>query len=363
MTEELLAWNVGTFGTRAICERPFACYKTQRTLPRNTIMRYAVVGFGHHGEKVAQAFASAQTAELTGICTGSAGKLSTLRARYPETKISSSYEDFLRDPDIDVIYLCLPNHLHVPRALEALESGKHVLCEKPCALTESDARSLLTRATAAGKIVREAFMYRFHPQHALVRELLAEGSIGSPRLFVGHFHYSLNDPTNIRLRSECGGGGLNDVGCYLFDVLELLFREPVARLSGSWRIHPDFGVDTVASLQATLESGLVAHLTSGCELPRANWYAIHGTAGSLRVRSAFRAEPNQKAVIELERTDGKTELITVAPAHQLALQLDAFSREAWGDSAPPLVWSDVLRNARLLEKGAEACRTGKTLVL
>src|ERR1041385_6581740 len=125
-----------------------------------------------------------------------------------------SYEELLADPEVDAVYNPLPNHLHVPWSIRAAEAGKHVLCEKPIALSAKEARELLEVRDRTGVLIGEAFMVRTHPQWHAVRSLIAGGRIGDLRLIVGHFSYGPRRPEDIRTRPEWGGGALLDIGCY-----------------------------------------------------------------------------------------------------------------------------------------------------
>src|SRR4051812_20975729 len=158
-------------------------------------------------------------------------------------KAYGSYEDLIADPDIDAIYNPLPNHLHVPWSIRAAEAGKHVLCEKPLALSAAEVRELIAVRDRTGVVIAEAFMVRTHPQWRGVRDLVREGRIGELRLVTGHFSYYRVDPADVRNRVEWGGGALLDVGCYPITMSRWLFgAEPLA-VAGMLERDPVLGVD------------------------------------------------------------------------------------------------------------------------
>ena len=177
--------------------------------------RMAIIGVGMISTKaMIPGIRQAKTAELTALGTSSREKAQALSAKHGVDRCYSSYQQLLEDPGIDGVYIGLPNHLHKEWTLKALAHGKHVLCDKPLGMDLAEAREMEAAARAAGRVLMEGFMYRFHPQHALVKELIRKGAIGRVFLFEAHFHYFMEDPDNIRLKRETGGGGLYDVGCY-----------------------------------------------------------------------------------------------------------------------------------------------------
>src|SRR6184192_72444 len=158
-------------------------------------------------------------------------------------KAYGSYEELLADPEIDAIYNPLPNHLHVPWSIKALQAGKHVLCEKPIALTSAEAQTLLDVARQYPHLkVMEAFMYRFHPQWQRAHQLVSEGKIGTLRTIHTFFSYYLNDPLNVRNRADSGGGGMLDIGCYTVSVARFIFGSEPRRVFGIVEFDPQFKV-------------------------------------------------------------------------------------------------------------------------
>jgi len=323
---------------------------------------FGILGFGRHAEKTAAAFSRCAHCRLTAIGSSSHEKFSSLEKKYPNVKFCS-YEELLSLPDLDAVYIALPNSLHEEWTLKALRGDKHVLCEKPLCVSKEQLDRLEEAFHETLPNFHLGFMYRFHPQHNWVKEFIAKGQLGTPHLFEAHFHYFLQDTTNIRLQQSLGGGALLDVGCYLFDCVDFLFDTSVRTISGQWNIHALTGTDTSSHFQLLYENGLTAHLTCGTSLTRANTYSIYGSEGTLVVRNAFRVEPKQRTVIELSRVDGSVEHIQFDGVDQAALQFDAFSKRAnkQADGTESHKFTDGVTNMKILLAAQLACSSGEKI--
>ena len=205
-------------------------------------IRWGVLGAAKIAtEKVIPAMQRGQWSEVTAIASRDLEKARAAAAKLGIAKAYGSYEELLADEDIDAIYNPLPNHLHVPWTIKAAERGKHVLCEKPIALSADEARQLLAVRDRTGVKIQEAFMVRTHPQWLAVKELVSSGRIGEVRAMLGAFSYTNRDPANIRNRPELGGGALMDIGCYLVNTSRFIFgREPL-RVTGAIAARPRHG--------------------------------------------------------------------------------------------------------------------------
>src|SRR5213080_1450875 len=180
--------------------------------------------------------------EIAAIASRSPEKAQAAAAQLGIPKAYGSYEELLADPEIDAIYNPLPNHLHVPWSIKALQAGKHVLCEKPIALTAAEAQQLADVAKQYPHLkVMEAFMYRFHPQWQRTRQLVADGAIGEVRAIQTFFSYFNVDPQNVRNIAEAGGGALMDIGCYGVSVARFIFGREPARVIALSERDPAFG--------------------------------------------------------------------------------------------------------------------------
>lgn len=240
-----------------------------------------------------------------------------------------SYEELLADPDIEAVYNPLPNHMHVEWTARAARAGKHVLCEKPIALSASDAEALIAVQRETGRLVGEAFMIRYHPQWRQAREWVRSGRIGELSSVQIAFSYFNRDATNIRNRKDAGGGALYDIGCYAVNASRYLFgREPV-RATALIERDAEFGTDR-------LSSGLVdyggAHLTFTCSTQAVAYQRVNafGTRGRIEIEIPFNAPDDRPCRIFLDdgsSLNGSSAEVTTFPvADQYHLQSEAFSR-------------------------------------
>src|ERR1700732_4675515 len=192
-------------------------------------VRWGILGAAKIGtQKVIPAMQRGAHAEVAGIASRDLDKARKAAADLKIPKAYGSYEELLADPEIDAIYNPLPNHLHVPWSIRAAEAGKHVLCEKPIALSVEEARELIRARDAHRVKIGEAFMARTHPQWLRVKELTDSGAVGELRTISGFFSYFNRDPQNIRNRPEMGGGAVMDIGCYPITLSRMIVgREPL----------------------------------------------------------------------------------------------------------------------------------------
>ena len=203
-----------------------------------------------------------------------------------------SYEELLRDPEVEAVYNPLPNHLHVPWTLKALEAGKHVLCEKPLSLSAEEAMPLIAARDRAGVKVGEAFMVRTHPQWLRTREITASGEIGTLRSIAGHFSFFNRDAFNIRNVAEWGGGGLMDIGCYPITTSRFVFGEEPRRVMGLVERDPDMKIDRLTSAILDFPSGH-SIFTCSTQLVPYQRMQFFGTKCRLEVEIPFNA-PNDR---------------------------------------------------------------------
>lgn len=237
------------------------------------------------------AFMNAKNADVKAIATGShLTKANELAAQFEIETVYESYEALLADPKIDAVYIPLPNHLHKQWVIEAAKKGKHVLCEKPAALTMEDTVEMIQVCEEHEVLFMEAFMYRFHPQHARVKELIKRGEIGEVTYMTASFSFYLEEERrvgSIKMRRETGGGSIYDVGCYGIHAIRMILeREPE-----SVHIHPTidekYGIDTAAVGQLTFKDGFQATFDCSFNAAMRHEYRIHGTEGSIIVPRAF----------------------------------------------------------------------------
>ena len=268
-----------------------------------------------------------------------------------------SYEELLADPEIDVIYNPLPNHLHVEWSARAARAGKHVLCEKPVALDAREAETLLAAQRESGKRVSEAFMVRYHPQWRQAKAWIAEGRIGDLVAVQTAFSYFNRDAGNIRNRKDVGGGALYDIGCYAVNTSRYLFGREPQRAVALLERDPEFGTDRLVS--GMLDFG-DAHLTFMCSTQAVPYQRVNafGTRGRIEIEIPFNAPANAPCRMFLDDGSvlggstlpgGSAELTSFPVVDQYHLQSEAFSRAIRTGAAPENGIADAVLNMRVID--------------
>lgn len=263
-------------------------------------------------------------------------------------KAYGSYEELLADPDIDAVYNPLPNHLHVPWSVKALEAGKHVLCEKPLALTGAEAQSLLDAAKKHPRLkIMEAFMYRHHPQWVRAKKMVADGKIGTLRTVQSFFSYYNDDPTNIRNMADIGGGGLMDIGCYNISLSRFIFGKEPERVAGIVEYDPKLRTDRLASGIMDFGNG-TATWTCSTQLVPYQRVNIFGTEGRIEIEIPFNAPPDRPCIMWYE-AKGKIQEIKLPTTDQYTVQGDLMSQAIIKDLPVPTPLQDGVNNMRVIE--------------
>ncbi len=272
-----------------------------------------------------------------------------------------SYEALLADPDVDAVYVPLPNHLHVPWSVRAAAAGKHVLCEKPIACTAAEARELLAARDRAGVLVGEAFMVRTHPQWLRVRELVAAGRIGELRLVHGHFSYYRRDPDDVRSKPEYGGGVLLDIGCYPVTLSRWLYGAEPLEVAAVLERDPEFRVDRLVSALLRFPAGQASFTVAG-QAAHHQRMQLLGTTGRIEVEIPFNPPPDHRARVFVD--DGRDlrgagiETVTFEPVNQFTLQGDRFSEAVRGRGPVPVPLEDAVANMAVLDALFRSADTG-----
>jgi D-xylose 1-dehydrogenase (NADP+, D-xylono-1,5-lactone-forming) len=268
-----------------------------------------------------------------------------------------SYEAMLEDPDLDAVYISLPNTMHREWSIRSLEAGKHVICEKPFSKRPDDVEAAFDAAERTGRLLTEAFMYRHNPQTAKLVELVREGAVGELRIARSAFSYSLYDTENIRLRTDVDGGSLMDVGCYCVSGSRLLAGEPES-VSGQAYIGPS-GTDWVFTGTMRFAGDVHALFDCGTCLPNRDELEAIGTEGSLFLDDPWHANT---AVIELRR-DGGTERIELDPVDSYRLELENLADAIAGEAPLLLGREDALGQARTIEALFRSAESGDVVRL
>ena len=308
-------------------------------------------------EQVIPAMQAGEYTEITAIASRNLGKAQATAERLGIPKAYGSYEELLADPDVDAIYNPLPNHLHVSWSIKALEAGKHVLCEKPIALSAAEGQQLVDVARQHPDLkVMEAFMYRHHPQWQKARELVVTGQIGDLRAIHTTFSYFNDDPDNIRNMADIGGGGLMDIGCYPISLSRFIFDAEPRKVVGTLEYDPNFGTDRFASAVLEFERG-TATFSCSTQLSDYQRVLILGSEGWVEIEIPFNAPIDRPTKIWHQRA-GKVEEITFGICSQYTIQGDLMSQAILQDTAVPTPIEDSVANMKVIDAIIESDKTG-----
>lgn len=308
--------------------------------------------------KVIPALLKCERVTVAAIASRDQVKAYEIAGRFGVTKVYGSYEELLADPEIDVVYNPMANHLHVPWSIKALEAGKHILCEKPIGLSSAEARQLLDASRQRPKLkVMEAFMYRHHPQWGRAKRLVEEGKVGQLRTIHSFFSYFNADPDNIRNKSEIGGGGLMDIGCYNISLSRFIFDREPKRVLGVLDYDPRFKTDRLASGILDFGSG-TATFTCSTQLASYQRVNIFGDAGRIEIEIPFNAPPDRPCKMWHETSAGVEE-IAFDICDQYTIQADLFSLAVINDTPVPTPLEDAVANMKVIEAVVESGGSAK----
>jgi len=275
--------------------------------------------------------------------------------------VHGSYEALIADPAIEAIYNALPNHLHVPYTVMAAKAGKHVLCEKPIALTADEAHAL--RGVADRALIMEAFMVRFHPQWQRAREWLRDGRIGELATVQMAFAYNNPDPANIRNQADIGGGGLYDIGCYAIVAGRYFFDGEPTRGVALIDRDPAFGTDRLTSALVDFGEGRRLDFTVSTQLAPHQRIQLLGTKGRIELHIPVNAPQGAKTRLSIDDASSLegTGIVTdvVPESDQYMLQGEAFSRAVRGEIPLPYGVDDAIANMRVIDALFRSERSGR----
>ena len=296
-----------------------------------------------------------QRGEVVAIASRDANVARRVADELSIPRAHGSYEALLADPEVDAVYIPLPNHLHLEWTLAAARAGKHVLCEKPIALTSADARRMVDGAAEAGVHLMEAFMYRLHPSWVAVRDLVAAGRIGRLQTVQSWFSYYNDDPRNIRNIADAGGGALMDVGCYAINLSRMLFRAEPERVEAAILRDPDMDIDVLTSGLLVFPGGGTATFTCSTRSESDQRVHVYGTEGHISVGIPFNIPPDRPTHVFVTQGGDppvapNVERLTFETADPYGVETDAFA-DAVLDGAPlPTPPEDAVANMRVIER-------------
>ena len=305
-------------------------------------------------EKVIPGIKKAGRCQVSAIASRDADQARAVADTLAIPKAHGSYEALLSDGDVDAVYIPLPNHLHAEWTIAAARAGKHVLCEKPLALSATDAQHMVEVCASEGVRLMEAFMYRLHPSWVAVRELVASGRIGRLRTVQSWFSFFNDDPRNIRNILEYGGGALMDIGCYSVNLSRMLFDGEPVRVVASVTRDPVTGVDVLTTAILGFEDG-VATFTCSTRVEPDQRVHVYGTEGRISIGIPFNIPPDRTTEVFVTAggdlpVNPDTEVMTFGPADQYAIEAEQFARAVLDGEPTPIPPEDAVANMRVIER-------------
>jgi predicted dehydrogenase len=326
-------------------------------------VRFGVIGTAKIAiQKVIPAMQQSEHCRIVAIASREGARAQAAADALGIPRAYGSYAELLQDPEIEAVYNPLPNHLHVPVSIEAAAAGKHVLCEKPIALTIEEARRLVAARDHAGVLIQEAFMVRDHPQWLRARELVRAGEIGELRVVQGSFSYMNVDPANVRNQAGIGGGGLYDIGCYPIVTSRFLFEAEPTRVASQIEYDPNFETDRLASVLLQFPAGQALFCCSTQLVPYQRMQIL-GTHGRIEIEIPFNAPPDRPCRIFVDDGaqlgDASARLETFDVINQYTLQGDLFARAIREGTPLAFPLEDAVANMRVLDAIFRAGRSGR----
>ncbi len=321
-------------------------------------LRWGVLSTALINRKLLRGAGRSATAEVVAVASRDGDRAQAYAAEHAIPRAHAGYDALLADPDVEAVYVPLPNGLHHPWTLRALAAGKHVLCEKPYTRRPAEVEAAFAAASAARLVLSEAYMYRYNPQTVRAAELVREGALGELRLVIASFTWPCDAPGDVRLDPELDGGSLMDVGCYCVSAARLFAGEPVA-VAAQQELTPS-GVDDRMTGTLAFAGGALAHFDSGFHLPDRSALELVGAEATLHVRDPWHCVAPG---LDLVPQDGPAQRIDVEVADSYALELDAFAAAVRGEPGPLLGRDDALGQSRAIAALYTAAETGTTVAL
>lgn len=321
-------------------------------------VRWGILGTSHFAlDKTIPAILEGRTGTVVAIASRSADKAAAAAARFAIARAYGSYEEVLADPEVDAVYNPLPNHLHVPWSIRAMEAGKHVLCEKPVAVSAAEAMTLLDARARTGRLVQEAVMVRTHPRWLGARDLVRRGRIGEMRAMTGFFSYFNDSPTNVRNQPGMGGGGLYDIGFYPITMARFMFAAEPLRVLGLLDMDVRFGVDRMASAILEFPTG---HATFTCSMQLAPHQAVDvlGTRGRMVIDVPWSMPAGRESRLLIE-DEGGVEEVRFPACNQWGWHCELFARAVLEGRPAPVPIEDAVANMRVIDALFRSAESGR----
>ena len=318
-------------------------------------LRFGVLSTAHIGrQKVIPAIQRGERTDVVAIASRDGARARQVADELGIPSAHTSYEALLADPDVDAVYLPLPNHLHKPWAIAAARAGKHVLCEKPLALTARDAEEMIEASHREGVRLMEAFMYRLHPSWVAARELIASGRIGRLQAVQSWFSFYNDDPSNIRNVLEMGGGAMYDIGCYCVNLSRMLFGSEPTGVQGTIVRDAATGTDVLGAAVLAFDTGVASF---GCSIRAEDDQRvdIYGTEGRISLEIPFNIPPDRPTRVHLTAGGDPpvaphVETLTFDAADPYTIEADAFATAVLSNRPVPVTPDDAVANLRVIER-------------
>lgn len=314
-------------------------------------------------QKVIPALQKGKLITVEAIASRNISKANSVADQLNIKKRYGSYEALLEDKEIDAVYIPLPNHLHVPWTIKAMEAGKHILCEKPIGMNAVEAKLLLETAQKyPHSKVMEAFMYRFHPQWQKAHELVNSGAIGNVKTIHSFFSYYNVAPGNIRNQADIGGGALMDIGCYCTSFPRFIFGEEPEMIVSDMDFDPVMKTDRLTSAILKFPNGKTSTFSCSTQLMPYQRTIIYGNHGKIEVEIPVNAPPEETVRIILETKERK-KVFSFKPIDQYTLQGEAFSKAIVLNADVPTPLIDAVNNMKVIDAIVESSKKGQWITL
>ena len=325
----------------------------------NKVLNWGLLSTARINRAVIKPLRASKRNQLLAVASRTQESADNYAREWSIPRTHGSYNALLADPDIDVIYNPLPNHLHAEWTIKAVQAGKHVLCEKPLALSVQEVDAIRDAARKHGRIVMEGFMYRHHPQTLKVQELVKSGSLGTLKLIRGSFSFLLTREGDVRLNPAMGGGSIWDIGCYPISYARMVVGTNPLEVFG-WQVTGPTGIDESFAGQLRVANDVLAQFDSSFVVPFHTFMEIVGSEGTLNIPRPFRPETDEN--IYLTRGD-KTETIKVPGQELYAGEVENMADAILLGQEPRVSLEDSRANVAVISSLLESARTGKPIKL
>jgi predicted dehydrogenase len=324
----------------------------------DAVLRWGLLGTARINRSLIPPLRASAGNRLLAVASRDPARAEAYAKEWGVPRAHGSYEALLSDPEIDAVYIPLPNHLHAEWTIRAARAGKHVLCEKPLALSVAEVDTMEAAARQAGVLLAEAFMYRHHPQTLKVKDLVAAGAIGALRFVRGTFTFTLDRPNDVRLRPEWGGGCLWDVGCYPLSFARFVIGAEPVEVFGSSVTGPT-GIDETFAGQIVFPGGILAQIDAGFRAPYRTSLELVGAEGTIVVPQPWKPEGQP---IVLTRGDSREE-IAVDGADRYRFEIEDLADCARTGRAPRVSLAESRGNVATIVALLESARSGRPVRL